>query len=323
MPLRASIVVVLLIVGMLALGSSAGAIPVAIGALFVAVADVGEEVGYRWRTMLWTTSWLMAATLIAQLVSVNRVALLLTTAVVAFACGLAGALGPRAALAALLSLVVFTIYAGSPELVRDTAPDVLLIGLGGIVQTAVTVLPVLVLHPGRVRRPTHDDFVLSRLPAHLRRDDAFLRHGARLAVAVTAATALAAIIDFPHSYWIPMSVAWMARPDRDGTATRVAAQLLGTVGGVLAVTAALEGLGRSDSVIVLAVGLGSFVALAFIWANYAVAVVGVTTFVIALFALNGGPVGETVLLRLADTLVAAVITVAAAFLWPARPAASG
>lgn len=321
MPLRASIVVTLLVTWIAFADKPALAVPVAIGALFSAVADVGEPVGYRWRIMLWTTSWLMVATFIGQLVASSVVAVLVASAAMAFTCGLIGALGSRAALASLLSLVVFTIYAGSPALASDATPDVLLMGLGGVVQTAVTVIPTLVFHPSRARRPTRDPFLLSGLPPHLTITDPFFRHGIRLAVALTAATALAAAIDEPHTYWIPMSVAWMAKPDRDGTSTRILGRLAGTAAGLLSVAVIMGIFHESQASAIGVVAGGSFLALAFIWANYAIAVVGITAFVIALFSINGGPVADTLLLRMLDTVIAAVITFAATFLLPVRPQA--
>lgn len=319
MPVRASIVVMLLVAWAGWMGEPQAAIPLAIGGLFAAVADVGEPVGYRWRTMLWTTSWLMVAMFVGVLVSEHIVLVLLVTPLACLVFGLGGALGARAGLASLLSLVVFTVYAGTPDLARDATPDALLVGLGGVIQTAVTVVPTLLRHPTRARRPDHDQFLLRRLPEHLNWSDPFMRHAVRLAVAVTFATILAARVDYPHSYWIPMTVVWMAKPDRDGTSCRVLARILGTLVGVVVVTALVEGLSLQETGLILVVGLGSVIALAFIWANYAVAVVGVTVFVIALFAYDGGPVGSSVGLRIVDTVVAGIITIAASFLWPVKP----
>ncbi|CAB4937161.1 unannotated protein [freshwater metagenome] len=52
----------------------------------------------------------------------------------------------------------------------------------------------------------------------------------------------------------------------------------------------------------------------FIWAEYPLAVMGVTVLVIALLALLGESADQSALPRVVDTLVAAVITVACTFL---------
>ena len=125
-------------------------------------------------------------------------------------------------------------------------------------------------------------------------------------------------VNHPHSYWIPMTIAWVAKPDQQGTTTRVVARILGTMIGLVFVALAVDGVSANTPWVVLVVGLGSAVALAFIWANYAIAVAGVTTFVIALFELIGVPVNATLPIRLLDTVLAGIITVAASFIWRSK-----
>ena len=143
--------------------------------------------------------------------------------------------------------------------------------------------------------------VLVRLREHSATDDAFLRHGARLVVAMVVATAIADGIGWPHEYWIPMTVAWMARPDRSGTATRVVERILGTIAGILVAALVIDGLGQGMRSLVVIVGLGVFVSLAFLQANYPIAVIGLTTTVIALFVFLGDPVASTAPYRVAAT----------------------
>jgi uncharacterized membrane protein YccC len=97
----------------------------------------------------------------------------------------------------------------------------------------------------------------------------------------------------------------------------VLARIAGTVVGVFVVAAVVDGLNLGNVGVIVVVGLGSVIALMFIWAEYAIAVGGVTIFVIALFSLVGAPVSSTVWLRIIDTLIAGAITIAASFIWPA------
>ena len=57
--------------------------------------------------------------------------------------------------------------------------------------------------------------------------------------------------------------------------------------------------------------------LAFVRANYAIAVGGITIFAISLMSLVGDPVAEVSVIRLLSTLIAGVIVIGASFLWPA------
>lgn len=149
-------------------------------------------------------------------------------------------------------------------------------------------------------------------------DDLILRHAVRLALAEMVGTALAVAMDFPHNYWIPMTLAWVLRPDLAGTAVRVTGRIGGTLLG-LGLSWLVLGIFGFGPVPVLAVVLVSSVIIyAFIVPNYALCTVGVTAFVIAVFGLLNDPLVETIGLRLAGTVIAAVIAVAAVLALPAR-----
>ncbi len=148
----------------------------------------------------------------------------------------------------------------------------------------------------------------------------FASHAVRLAVAVTLATALTMIGEFPHEYWLPMTVAWMARPDLGGTLSRVGLRVVGTVVGVAATAAVFATFDPGTPGVTVLVGVGTLVAAMFIFVNYAVAVAGITVIVLALFSTSGESVSEDVGLRVAATVMAGVITLAIAFIRPERQA---
>lgn len=148
----------------------------------------------------------------------------------------------------------------------------------------------------------------------------FANHAVRLAVAVTLATALTTFGDFPHEYWLPMTVAWMARPDLGGTLSRVGLRVVGTIVGVTVSALILSVFNPGTVGVTLLVGVATLLAAVFIFANYAIAVVGITMFVLILFSTSGESVSEDVVLRTAATVLAGVITLAIAFIRPERQA---
>lgn len=329
MPVRASIVILILISAFTLAGRPLEGVPVTIGALFAAFADVGEHLGHRWRTMLWTTAWLMAAGFVAELVSESSIQIVAMSVVVAALAGLACGIGPRAALIGTVSLVTFTVFAGIPELPSELIPNAALIGLGGIVQTAVTCVPPLLRNPSLVHKPEDRGPVFPRLRTCLHPSDPFVRHALRLALAIGVATAIAQSWHTAHSYWIPMTVAWISKPDVHGTIDKVAGRIVGTLLGLAVVGIAFDVLHLGHVAMILSVAVGCLVTLAFVWANYAVAVMGVTILVGALLApAFAEALGPTIGLRFLDTLIAAVITVLVSFLWmtpspaPATPPAA-
>lgn len=156
------------------------------------------------------------------------------------------------------------------------------------------------------------------LRSHLVPGEVFFGHGVRLAIAITIATAITFFIDQPHDYWLPMTVAWMAKPDLGGTVGRVSLRVGGTLAGV-ALCAAVFAMGDPGSGILVAlVAVGSLLALAFMAVNYAVAVGGVTIIVLTLFASLGQSMTDNIGLRVVATLAAAGLTVAISMVRPHR-----
>ena len=295
-------------------GDPKAAIPLSIGAVFAAVAEAGQPFGTRWRTMLGTTATLMVAVYFGSLLSEAALLAILVTAPFAFACGLAGAIGKRAAVGGLLALVIFSIYVGVPVSMADAAPTAALLGLGGLIQTVVTVVMGVIRRQHRI--PVAKDDAPSASLASKLKNPVFLTHATRLAIVMTIATAISENFDIPHPYWLPMSVAWMSKPDHAGTVDRVTHRLVGTVLGLL-VTAGIVFVSRPADYGFLALSLiGAAIAIAFIWANYAVAVAGVTIWVVSLFGMVGDPVVTTVDIRLLATVAAAVLVIGGMWLIP-------
>lgn len=295
-------------------GDVKAAIPLSIGAVFAAVAEAGQPFGQRWRTMLGTTAALMAAVYLGSVLSEATLLAIVITAPIAFICGLAGAIGKRAAVGGLLALVIFSIYVGIPVSMADAAPTAALLGIGGLIQTIVTVMMGLIRGKHRIAVSA-----VAATSTTLRAkigNPLFLTHATRLAIIMTIATAVSENFNIPHPYWLPMSVAWMSKPDHDGTVDRVTHRLVGTVLGLL-VTAGIVFASRPGDYGFLVLSLvGAAIAIAFIWANYAVAVAGVTIWVVSLFGMVGDPVVTTVSVRLLATVAAAILVIAAIWLIP-------
>jgi uncharacterized membrane protein YccC len=175
------------------------------------------------------------------------------------------------------------------------------------------------------RSPVHADAAgsgpMAAWRAHLAPSDPFLRHAVRLAVVFTVATALAALLDLPHPYWLPMTVAWISKPTLSDTTVRVMARVAGTVLGVVISAVVVEGFDPSSWTLVVLIGASALVSIAFLAANYALAVSAITTFVFFLFSLAGENVDSSVPSRLLATVLAGALVLLGAFLWPTRAGA--
>ncbi|MDP2014623.1 MAG: FUSC family protein [Actinomycetota bacterium] len=297
------------------------ALPLAFGALASGLSEAGEEFGRRWRTMLWTTLWLMVSVGVAGMLSETLWLGIIATAIVALIAGYSGTAGPRAAIGGLLALVQFTVFLGIPDSPHGAIQNALAIGLGGIIQACVTIIVGVASHPREL------GITVQKVPSlwpqirpHLVWNDRFTRHALRLSVTVTIATMLSNIGSLPDQYWLPMTVAWMTRPDHDGTTTRIAQRIVGTLVGLLLLAFLIEILhvhGQWISVICM---LAAALCVAYMNANYAIAVVGVTSLIVPLLILSGQPSGETLELRMAATVLAGIMAWASLFLWPLKDA---
>ena len=315
---RTGIVSALLVLAFVLGGHAELATGAAIGAIFVAIADAGETLGRRWRTMLWATAWLMFATFVGGISGDWALLGLILTLPIAFFCGFAGAAGPRPAVVGLVTLVIFVIFEGAPESRAGILASTLVVGLGGIIITAVTVVPHLFRWGAFKAALEPMPSVWERVRGNWDLDDNFLRHGIRLAIMVTIAVAISDLTEYPHDYWLPMTVAWVTKPDASGTATRIASRLAGTIAGILVTSLFVNVLSVNDAGVAVLVGSAAAVTVTFIFANYAVAVMGITTVVIGLFSFDGDPVGETIVLRAILTISAAVLAMLGFVIWPSH-----
>ncbi|MGI9197672.1 MAG: FUSC family protein [Candidatus Nanopelagicales bacterium] len=163
--------------------------------------------------------------------------------------------------------------------------------------------------------------VSARLKAHLHRTDIVFEHAVRLSLAFGTATIIAVAGGWSHAYWFPMTVAWVAKPDLSGTVTRVFMRIAGTLVGVV-VVAVFVLLARATPVegdfLALGVGLATYLAIAYIWANYPVAVVGITMFVLFFEHLDGAGLRFDLIARVAFTLLAGVWVLAFSLTRPRR-----
>ena len=312
-PLRGAVVATVVTLMGLHFGGIGTGVALAIGSLFVAIVDVDQVAGRRWRTMLWTTVWLTVATALGGLASVSLVAIIALAIPVSLFCGFVGAAGPRAAIAGMLTLVVFSAYTFVPMTPDGAFRAAALVALGGFIQTLATVVASLIRDPGAWRINDRVPSMRSRLSGHATLRDNFGRHAIRLTVAMVIAFGLEHSFSSIHSVWIPITVAWVATPDRHGTVTKVLGRIIGTIASIALVLTSSWLTGYSDTTLVIFIALSAFLSLVMLRVNYPIAVVGVTAFMLSLFALAGDNVEVLGFDRAADTVLAALIVIAISF----------
>ena len=157
-----------------------------------------------------------------------------------------------------------------------------------------------------------------RVRPHLRLSDPFMRHAIRLAALIAIATALSKVDGFPHGYWLPMTIAWISRPDFAGTAVKTFARVLGTLAGLFAVVLVVTLFGSSPWVIVPTLVVTAMCVYAFAIPNYTIMTAGITAYIVALFVFAGDPLREDVPARAIATFGAALLVLIGAYVWRTR-----
>ncbi|MFB7669651.1 FUSC family protein [Kitasatospora sp. NPDC056138] len=146
-----------------------------------------------------------------------------------------------------------------------------------------------------------------------------VRYGLRVALCIAVAEATTAALPLNRSYWVPMTVAFVLKPDLGSVFLRAVSRSVGTVLGV-AVTAALL-LATTDK---WALALIASVCVALLpysaAAHYGLNTAVMTPMALVLVQLGGGSGTAEFWPRVLDTALASVIVLVFGYLlWPERP----
>jgi uncharacterized membrane protein YccC len=142
------------------------------------------------------------------------------------------------------------------------------------------------------------------------------RHALRLAACVAIGDAIGRSVDWRRSYWIPMTIAIVLKPDFITTFSRGVLRLAGTFIGLIVATVLYFVLPASTLTDVIFVG--SFTLL-LRWAgpaNYGLFSIAVSGLVVALIANSGTAPREVIPLRALNTAIGGALALLAYALWP-------
>lgn len=147
-------------------------------------------------------------------------------------------------------------------------------------------------------------------------DHALLRFTARIGALTLIGVALMKASHFAHGYWLPFTMILVLQPDYGSTRQKAAQRLLGTLGGSIAASALLA-LHPPWAALMSAVALCCLAFGYTLKRNYAVSVIFITVFVIALMESLAPQTLRLTEERLGITLLGGLMALGAAILfWP-------
>jgi uncharacterized membrane protein YccC len=157
---------------------------------------------------------------------------------------------------------------------------------------------------------------LAILRANLSLDSAAFRHGVRLAICVGLGEALGRAFELRRSYWLPMTIAIVLKPDFSATFSRGVLRLAGTFLGLVVATVLYRLLPLSPANDAVLIALLVFIARSIGPANYGVFVAAISALVVYLFAFLGIGPKDVIDARAINTLVGGALALLAYGLWP-------
>jgi hypothetical protein len=158
---------------------------------------------------------------------------------------------------------------------------------------------------------------LAALRSNLTLGSTSARHGIRFGTALAAGVAAYWALGFDqHGYWIPLTILFVMRPDREETDKRLVLRALGTTLGLVLATSIGEAFAGDDLVLGAVLTLAAALSFGLLTVQYALFTAAITTFVV----LMSTTVGEGAFRAAGQRASGTALGIAIAFLiwrlWP-------
>ena len=157
---------------------------------------------------------------------------------------------------------------------------------------------------------------IATLQANLNLRSAVFRHALRLAFAVAIGDAIGRDFDWRRSYWIPMTIVLVLKPEFALTFSRGVLRIAGTILGLLLATALFHFLPIHTAMEIVLIGVFTFLVRWIGPANYGVFAVMISALVVLLLTINGVSPKEVILARGFNTAAGGVLALLAYLVWP-------
>lgn len=155
------------------------------------------------------------------------------------------------------------------------------------------------------------------LRANLSLDSTSARHAIRFGAALAAGVAAYRLLGMTdHGFWIPLTIPFVMRPDREETDHRLVLRALGTVLGLVLATAVAEAFGGEDLVVGAVLTVAAALSFGLLTVQYALFTAAITTYVVLMSATLGEAALRAAGQRATGTALGIAIAFLAWRLWP-------
>ncbi|MGD9736229.1 MAG: FUSC family protein [Solirubrobacterales bacterium] len=160
--------------------------------------------------------------------------------------------------------------------------------------------------------------VLASLRSNLSPASHAARHAIRFGAALAVGVAVYRLFGFhDHGYWVPLTILFVMRPERDESYHRIVLRAVGTALGLVVATGLAE-LVDSDLVDGILLALAAAFAYGLLTVQYALFTTAITVFIVLLSDTLGEPALEAAGQRALGTAVGLAIVFLAFVVWPNR-----
>ena len=157
---------------------------------------------------------------------------------------------------------------------------------------------------------------LAELRANLSFRSTVFRHALRLAVCLAAGDALGRAISLQRTYWIPMTIAIVLKPDFTGTFSRGILRIAGTFAGLVLATVLFHYLHTGVATDIALMAVFMFLLRWVGAANYGVFVMAMSAMVVLLISSTGFSPKPVILARAQNTAIGGTLALIAYAIWP-------
>ncbi len=225
----------------------------------------------------------------------------------------------RLAIFGLVAALTLLVSQGLFLEVDETLPALLWGTVGGLMQVIWSLAVWVAVDRRRRGEPSgwETRSVIEAFASNFTLGSESMRHAIRFGVSLAVGVAIYRIFEMEnHGFWIPLTILFVMRPDRDETYLRLVLRAIGTIVGLALATTLSKSIGADNAAVVAVLTIATALTFGLLTVNYALFTASITVYVVLLTDALGEPTWEADKLRLIGTAVGLLITFLAFVVWP-------